>query len=394
MHNSNNIFIFAPKFSVMENPFYITGIIPEPYFCDREKETTWMVRTLGNKAHILLSSPRRMGKTQLIRHVFEQPAIKENYYTFYTDIYPTTSLHELVLFLSKEIYSVLVPKGKAVLNKFLAGLHSLAGSFGYDPVTNTPTFNIKLGDIHSPELTLEEIFSYLEQADKPCIFAIDEFQQIANYPEKNVEATLRTHIQKMNNCLFIYAGSNRHILENMFNSAAKPFYNSAEQIYLDCISKDIYTGFAEEQFKKASRNITPEAVSMAYDLFAGHTYYVHNVLHNAFAYIDPNVTIDETAINQTLSDILEEKGRSFANVMNQLNIQQKETLIAIAKEGVASGVTSVAFVKKHALKSPSSVQYAINALLDKQILTYQNEQRTKTYSVSDRFMEMWICRTY
>ena len=394
MYNSNNIFIFAPKFSVMENPFYITGIIPEPYFCDREKETTWMVRTLGNKAHILLSSPRRMGKTQLIRHVFEQPAIKENYYTFYTDIYPTTSLHELVLFLSKEIYSVLVPKGKAVLNKFLAGLHSLAGSFGYDPVTNTPTFNIKLGDIHSPELTLEEIFSYLEQADKPCIFAIDEFQQIANYPEKNVEATLRTHIQKMNNCLFIYAGSNRHILENMFNSAAKPFYNSAEQIYLDCISKDIYTGFAEEQFKKASRNITPEAVSMAYDLFAGHTYYVHNVLHNAFAYIDPNVTIDETAINQTLSDILEEKGRSFANVMNQLNIQQKETLIAIAKEGVASGVTSVAFVKKHALKSPSSVQYAINALLDKQILTYQNEQRTKTYSVSDRFMEMWICRTY
>lgn len=378
----------------MENPFYITGIIPEPYFCDREKETTWMVRTLGNKAHILLSSPRRMGKTQLIRHVFEQPAIKENYYTFYTDIYPTTSLHELVLFLSKEIYSVLVPKGKAVLNKFLAGLHSLAGSFGYDPVTNSPTFNIKLGDIHSPELTLEEIFSYLEQADKPCIFAIDEFQQIANYPEKNVEATLRTHIQKMNNCLFIYAGSNRHILENMFNSAAKPFYNSAEQIYLDCISKDIYTGFAEEQFKKASRNITPEAVSMAYDLFAGHTYYVHNVLHNAFAYIDPNVTIDETAINQTLSDILEEKGRSFANVMNQLNIQQKETLIAIAKEGVASGVTSVAFVKKHALKSPSSVQYAINALLDKQILTYQNEQRTKTYSVSDRFMEMWICRTY
>lgn len=378
----------------MENPFYITGIIPEPYFCDREKETTWMVRTLENKGHILLTSPRRMGKTQLIRHVFEQPTIKDNYYTFYTDIYPTTSLHELVLFLSKEIYSVLVPKGKVVLNKFLAGLHSLAGNFGYDPVTNTPTFNIKLGDIHSPELTLEEIFSYLEQADKPCIFAIDEFQQIANYPEKNVEATLRTHIQKMNNCLFIYAGSNRHILENMFNSTAKPFYNSAEQIYLDCIPKEVYTDFAEEQFKKASRRITHEAVSLAYDLFAGHTYYVHNILHNAFAYTDSEETIDETIINKTLSDILEEKGRSFANVMNQLNMQQKETLIAIAKEGIASGITSVAFVKKHALKSPSYVQYAINVLLDKQILTYQNEKRTKKYSVSDRFMEMWIDRTY
>ena len=378
----------------MENPFHITGIIPEPYFCDREKETAWMVRTLENKAHILLTSPRRMGKTQLIRHLFEQPSIKDSHYTFYTDIYPTTSLHELVLFLSKEIYSVLVPKGKTVLDKFLACLHSLAGSFGYDPVSNTPTFNIKLGDIHSPELTLEEIFRYLEQADKPCIFAIDEFQQIANYPEKNVEALLRTFIQKMNNCLFIYAGSNRHILENMFNSAAKPFYNSAEQIYLDCIAKSVYTGFAEEQFMKAGRRIAPEAVSMAYDLFEGHTYYVHNVLHNAFAYIDSDKTIDEADINATLSDILEEKGRTFASVMNQLNYQQKEALIAIAKEGKASGVTSVAFVKKHALKSPSSVQYAISNLLEKQLLTYQNDGRTKIFSLSDRFMEMWISRTY
>lgn len=378
----------------MENPFYITGIIPEPYFCDREKETTWFIRTLENKAHILLTSPRRMGKTQLIRHVFEQPSIKDNCYTFYTDIYPTTSLHELVLFLSKEIYSVLVPKGKAVIDKFLAGLHSLAGSIGYDPISGLPTFDIKLGDIHAPELTLEEIFRYLEQADKPCVFAIDEFQQIALYPEKNVEALLRAHIQKMNNCLFIYAGSNRHILENMFNSAAKPFYNSAEQIYLDCIPKDVYTAFANEQFSKAGRKILPEAVSLAYDLFEGHTYYVHNVLHNAFAYLNADKVIDESDIHETLSNILEEKGRTFASVMNQLNFQQKETLIAIAKEGKARGVTSVAFVKKHALKSPSSVQYAISALLDKQLLTYQNEERTKTYSVSDRFLEMWISKTY
>lgn len=91
---------------------------------------------------------------------------------------------------------------------------------------------------------------------------------------------------------------------------------------------------------------------------------------------------------------MEEKGRSFASVMNQLNYQQKETLIAVAKEGKAYGVTSVTFVKKHALKSPSSVQYAIGALLDKQLLTYQNEERTKVYCVADKFLEMWIVRTY
>ena len=378
----------------MDNPFYITGIIPEEYFCDREKETTWMVRTLRNKAHILLTSPRRMGKTQLIRHVFEQPSIKNNYYTFYTDIYPTTSLHEFVLFLSKEIYSILIPKGIVAIDKFLAGLHSLKGSFGYDPITNSPTFDIKLGDIHNPELTLDEIIHYLEQADKPCIFAIDEFQQITQYPEKNVEAILRTHIQKMNNCLFIYAGSNRHILENMFNSTVKPFYNSAEQIYLDSIPKDIYIKFAEEQFASFGRVIVPEATSLAYDLFEGHTYYVHNVLHNAFAYVSFDKEVDVNYIQQILSDILEERSHTFASIMNQLNYQQKETLVAIAKEGKASGVTSVDFIKKHTLKSPSSVQYAISALLEKQLLTYKNDGRTKVYSVSDRFFEMWICKTY
>ncbi|MBO7418989.1 MAG: hypothetical protein J6U14_08670 [Bacteroidaceae bacterium] len=73
---------------------------------------------------------------------------------------------------------------------------------------------------------------------------------------------------------------------------------------------------------------------------------------------------------------------------------QKETLIAIAKEGRASGVTSTAFVKKYALKSPSSVQYAISSLLEKQLLTYRDVGRTKVYSITDRFLRMWICRVY
>ena len=378
----------------MTNPFFITGIIPEPYFCDREKETQQLVRIIENKAHILLTSARRMGKTQLIYHVYEQPAIKTAFHTFYVDIFPTTSLHEMVLFLSKEIYSKLVPKGKKALKFFLSTIKSLTGSLGYDPATGTPSFDVKLGDIHNPELTLQEIFNYLEKADKPCIFAIDEFQQITNYPEKNVEALLRTYIQRMNNCLFIFAGSNRHILENMFNSTARPFYNSTEQFHLERIPKEVYTSFAIQQIIDAGRTITLEAASLAYDLFEGHTYYVHHILHNAFANSNPQKTIDEEDIRSALDELLDARSRSFSNIMNKLNLRQKETLIAIAKEGKACGVTSVAFVKKHALKSASSVQYAISTLLEDQLLTYENDGRTKIYSVADRFLGYWIRKNY
>ena len=378
----------------MTNPFFITGIIPEPYFCDREKETQQLVRIIENKAHILLTSARRMGKTQLIYHVYEQPAIKTVFHTFYVDIFPTTSLHEMVLFLSKEIYSKLVPKGKKALKFFLSTIKSLTGSLGYDPATGTPSFDVKLGDIHNPELTLQEIFNYLEKADKPCIFAIDEFQQITNYPEKNVEALLRTYIQRMNNCLFIFAGSNRHILENMFNSTARPFYNSTEQFHLERIPKEIYTTFAIQQIIDAGKAITPEAASLAYDLFEGHTYYVHHILHNAFANANPQKTMDEEDIRNALEELLEARDRSFSNTMNRLNYKQKETLVAIAKEGKACGVTSVAFVKKHALKSASSVQYAISTLLEDQLLTYEDDGRTKIYSVADRFLGYWIRKNY
>ena len=378
----------------MTNPFFITGIIPEPYFCDREKETQQLVRIIENKAHILLTSARRMGKTQLIYHVYEQPAIKTAFHTFYVDIFPTTSLHEMVLFLSKEIYSKLVPKGKKALKFFLSTIKSLTGSLGYDPATGTPSFDVKLGDIHNPELTLQEIFNYLEKADKPCIFAIDEFQQITNYPEKNVEALLRTYIQRMNNCLFIFAGSNRHILENMFNSTARPFYNSTEQFHLERIPKEIYTTFAIQQIIDAGKAITPEAANLAYDLFEGHTYYVHHILHNAFANANPQKTMDEEDIRNALEELLEARDRSFSNTMNRLNYKQKETLVAIAKEGKACGVTSVAFVKKHALKSASSVQYAISTLLEDQLLTYEDAGKTKIYSVADRFLGYWLRKSY
>jgi DNA-binding transcriptional ArsR family regulator len=198
----------------------------------------------------------------------------------------------------------------------------------------------------------------------------------------------------MNNCRFIFAGSNRHILENMFHSAAKPFYNSTEQLYLDRIAREKYVAFICAKFREAGREILSGAAQLAYDLFEGHTYYVHNLLHHVFATVAPEKTVDENDVLFVLDALLEEKSHAFAGQLSQLNYGQKETLVAIAKAGKATGVTSVAFIKKNALKSPSSVQYAITTLLENQILTYEQESRTKIYSLEDRFLEMWVRRRY
>lgn len=380
----------------MINPFFITGLIPERYFCDREQETEKIIVALENRSHILLTSSRRMGKTQLIRHVFEQDAIKGKYYTFYSDIFSTSTLKELVFALGREIYKTLVPGEKKALSLFLGTIKSIAAGFSVDPVTGAPKVNLQLGDIYSPELTLEEIFSYLEKADKRCIFAIDEFQQIASYPEKNVEALLRTHIQAMNNCCFIFSGSNRHILEQMFSSYARPFYNSAKPLHLERIDREKYAGFVVRNFKDAGIRISVETAHYCYDLLDGCTYYMHKVFHDIFSYSEEGSEVTCDRIDSAIKSILEENTYVYGETLARMGISAKQLLIAIAKTGRASRLTSGAFVKKHALSSPSSVQKAMRTLLDMQMITYdiQGPKNEKVFLIPDKFLDIWLRNNY
>ncbi|MGM9749339.1 MAG: ATP-binding protein, partial [Candidatus Cryptobacteroides sp.] len=283
------------------------------------------------------------------------------------------------------------PMGRKVLDLFIGALKSLYGSFGYDAHTGLPTFNIMLGDIVSPETTLEELFRFLEEADRPCILTIDEFQQIGRYPEKNVEALLRTYIQKMGNCSFIFAGSERHSLENMFNSPSRPFYNSVGHMYLDRIEKTKYVDFIIEKFRECGRTVPEDICGFVYDLFEGHTYYIHQTMHDVFA---RQKEVTRELVLDTIKQILSDREHYYMNQMSFLSLAQKEVLIAVAKEGDAFGLTSAAFIRRHALQSASSVQNALKTLLANQTLTYSQKDGKKTYSVADRFFRMWINQVY
>ena len=378
----------------MTNPFFLTGVIPEAYFCDREAETEYIITQVQNGSNILLTSSRRMGKTQLVRHIFNDERIKSKYYTFYTDIYATSSLQEMVFFLGREIYQKLVPGEKKALKLFLSTVKSIAAAFSLDPVSGGARINRRIGDISTPELTLEEIFSYLEKADRPCIFAIDESQQISRYPEKNVEALLRTHIQAMGNCNFIFSGSNRHILEQMFSSYSKPFYNSAQPVHLGCIERSKYIDFVVTHFSAAGMKISPEVAGFCYDKFSGHTYYNHKVFHDVFAFSSPGMEVDEIIVNKTIESILEESSHTFSEIISSLTSSQKQMLVAIARENPARHPTSGEFIREHALESASSVQKAMKKLLDSQLVTYSVSPDGKEYTVADKFLELWLRETY
>lgn len=372
------------------NPFVVTGKIAPEYFCDRIAESARLIKSVTNGNNLVIISPRRMGKTGLIQFCYDKPEISQKYYTFFIDILHTSSLREFTYLLGKEIYETLLPRSRKMLKLFIQTIKSISGKFGFDPIFNVPTFNIELGDIERPEYTLDEIFQYLAHADKPCIIAIDEFQQIAKYPEKNIEALLRTHIQKQANSNFIFAGSERHMMQEMFTSAAKPFYNSADILELKAISPEIYVPFVLKHFEKCQKSIEAADVEKVYHLFKGHTYYIQKTFNEAFADTPERGACTIGIIRTAIDNMIASNDTIFREILSNIPEKQKTLLYAIAKEGEAERITSSEFIKRHSLTSASSVQSAAKKLLEKDLITESN----KAFSVTDKLFAMWINKIY
>ena len=144
----------------IRNPFVIGKYLSDKYFCDRSEETAFLRKQVENGRNVALISPRRIGKSGLIQHLFNQPDIKEHYHLFFVDIYATTSLSELVYVLGKEIYEQLKPKSTAWKERFFQIITSLRLGAKLDPSTGLPTLDLGLGDIQAPQTTLDEIFAY------------------------------------------------------------------------------------------------------------------------------------------------------------------------------------------------------------------------------------------
>lgn len=377
----------APK-----NPFILGHRIRRPYFCDRYEEERRLLASIENGRNTVLISPRRMGKTTLIDVTLEE-AYKDKedeVLTFFIDILSSNSLSEFTYLFGKAIYDRLASRHHTWLGSFLATLKSLTGSFGFDPLTGLPTFNVQIGDIRQPEYMLDEIFTYIRQCDRQVVVVIDEFQQITKYPEKNAEAILRTHIQRVENATFIFAGSERTILREMFISSKRPFYNSAEIMHLDSIAEREYTEFALEMFRKYGKVLNPGAVNFIYHLFSGNTFYLQRSMNAAFADTSDEKECDEETMRRVVEGMLAANEVIYREILSRVSVSQKPVLIAIARDKIVDTPTSGSFIKRYSLPSASSVQSAIQKLLSSGIVSKEEGG----YIVSDPLFRIFINRLY
>lgn len=373
----------------MNNPFVINGYASAKYFCDREKETNDIITMLLNGNSIALISPRRYVKADLIRHCFAQPEIAAHYHTFIVDLYATRSLRDLVYKLGKAILEELKPHGRKVWEIFVNALTSLKAGISVD-ISGIPFWSVSLGDITNPAVSLNEIFNYLQRADKPCLVAMDEFQQIGKYAEDMVEDVLKTHVEYCSNTHFVFSGSLKDLMGGIFTSPSRPFYQSVTIIKLPPISKEKYIAFAMNHFGENGKRLMPDVVDALYDRFDGGIFYLQKIMNVLFLKTPVQGICTVEMIQDAIDYIINSTGDTYSELLYQLPEKQKEVLIAINKAGRARNLNSGAFSKNNRLTSPSSVKSAVTGLLDKDFIIKENNY----YQVYDKFFGLWLSKEW
>lgn len=368
------------------NPFICQGYESPEYFCDRIEETKIMTSTLYNGRNITLISPRRLGKTGLIWNTFHHiKSENKDKICIYIDIFPTKSQSEFVRILGTAVLNETLSKSKMLGKKMLEMLGSLRPVLGVDALTGMPNVTLNVDPTQS-EMTIRNIFTYLNKIQREVFIAIDEFQQINEYPESGTEAMLRSYIQFSHNIHFVFSGSKKHIMSEMFTSPQRPFYQSTDILNLAPLNEETYYQFANNFFETNKGGLDREVFRELYDTYDGYTWYVQSVLNRLY---EKFRTVSSSAqLRETILNVVESKKPQYESLVMFLTDNQFSLLRAVAKERVAEQPMGKEFIKKHGLSGSSSVKTALDVLCEKELLYRMPEG----YIVYDRFMNQWLQR--
>lgn len=368
------------------NPFICQGYCGPDYFCDRMDETQNLISSLENGRNVTLISPRRLGKTGLIWNAFHQiKTEKKDAVCIYLDVFSTKNQREFVNMLASAVFTTVLSNGKSLGKKIMNILGALRPVVGIDNMTGLPNVTVSV-EPSQTESSIKNIFDYLNATNKEIFIAIDEFQQITEYPESGTEALLRSYIQFANHVHFVFSGSKQHLMSEMFASPKRPFYQSTDLMNLMPLQEETYYLFANRFFERRGGRLSREVFHELYAIFDGYTWYIQSVLNRLY---ESYKKVDSVAqLHGTILSVVESKAPQYESLIQFMTSNQFALLKAIAKESLVKEPTSKDFLKRYALSSASSVQTALAALCDKE-LVYRLKDG---YIVYDRFLDLWLSR--
>lgn len=371
----------------MKNPFNYFSIATDENFCNRDEDINSLKSYISNGANIVLFSKRRYGKTTLLTELFKNH-LDKNYCSVYIDIYGINDQYELIQKLSAKI----VEHYKLIdITQTLKNLKSIFNKISFSLTINQKTampeikpefikkdFNYLLDEL------LDNFQDFLTKQNKKAVIAIDEFQDILNISDINIEAILRTKIQYHTNISYIFTGSKQHMLTSMFNDNKKPFYTLATNYELKPIKEIEFFKFISIRLAKKSILLNSDDFKYIYHLCNGETRIIQKIFYELFEKYE-NITIDSTIINSILEILNLQNDSIYKLLCDNLTKNQTVTLKIISQN--KAEILSIDIAKRYNI-SQQSIKSSINSLLKKELIYKENG----IYIIYDKEFDFWLGR--
>ncbi len=361
----------------MNNPFQPTGIVKDPAFCNREKEQRELEKYIESAQNVLLYSHRRYGKTSLIFKVFS--GLRDTT-GIYIDLFGTTTVDDFLKKFLRGI-SVLEPRGNRLNRVVRETLSSMGVNITLDPLTGSPTIT-PVVHAREKDKALEEVFEILRKLSKKRKIAVafDEFQEIAGYGGDPFEKRLRSVIQQHGDVSFIFAGSQRHVITQMFRDSNRAFYMMASSYPLKRIEPDDYVQWIKGLYSKAGHRITSAAIGDVVRRCENHPAYVQEF----FFWLWDERELTKDVIDRVERRIIERQIAEFSAAWEALTINQRRALRLVAAFG-GNNLFTADKLSMHGFRTASQLSTAIQALVNIGLLDENDE-----YQIPDPFFRRWL----
>lgn len=374
-----------------KNPFFTGTIAPGQPFCNRIKEQHTLMQHADSGMNVVLFAPRRYGKTSLVQRVQARLEKENGHCVIYAQFFRLMSVDDLVDRLAKAIFKglhrhlSLLEKGR----RFLRYFPTFSVGFSLNP-DGTPGISVspterRMESLDRLESLLSDISLFLENEDTQVTIALDEFQDIVDLKDGRVEALLREHIQR-HRATYIFLGSRRRVLQEIFTAKERPFYQSATMMELAPLPHGELVEFICDQFAHAGKTCPQENAIKLVDLVRQYPYYAQALAYRAFSLCTKTCT-DEN-ITTAYSEMMDNERYGYQAIVQSLSAAHLKFLCAISSQPFAQ-ITSSDFLQKHGL-SLGGVQHATRHLRDMDIIEKINEG----WTVVDPIFEDWLRRTF
>jgi len=374
----------------MRNPFQYGSVVRGEAFCNRKQEIADLVRAMENGEKVFVYSERRIGKTSLIRTALEKLSARR-FLGVYLDLWPTDSEASFAVALARAVAESVGPTPKKMLEAAKSFFAHLAPS-----VTLTEdgqpkvTFGIASPAAAKIDLTevLEAPAKIAAQGKRKVVVVLDECQRILEYGNDGVERRLRSVIQHQSDVSYIFLGSRKHLVQKMFLDQDRPLYRAAGHYPLAPIDVTHWIPFIRRRFLDAGKEIEDTRIQALCAHTDGHPFYTQHLAHALWESCEAGKTVTDAMIERAVDLLLDRESYAYTTLWESLALNPRRFLAGLAAESRGVKPFSADFIQRHALRSASNVQRAVEALLQRDVIDHDNG----SFVITDRFFKIWIRR--